>query len=89
MLRVDRMGFNRNFFGSQAASPEAHEDQGQRSVPRGGAVDRQDRRQGLWVEMDQSDAARSPFLEYTGVGAALVDRVGALLAGEYGGRAAP
>ena len=24
MLRVDRMRFNRNFFGSQAGSPEAH-----------------------------------------------------------------
>jgi transposase-like protein len=24
MLRVDRIGFNRNFFGSQAGSPEVH-----------------------------------------------------------------
>jgi hypothetical protein len=24
MLRIDRIGFNRNFFGSQAGSPEAH-----------------------------------------------------------------
>ena len=23
MLRIDRIGFNRNFFGSQAGSPEA------------------------------------------------------------------